>query len=161
MKQEKAGRDMGFFKRRMTQKIQEIIDITKTATVLTLDELEFPSLGSSIDDDTKQKLFILAINDVFGEETDPSKNNLRATNPELVNEHLESIKRRMLDECSPFLREAIRLKAFAIGKNVSDLHARAYMALASKYFPSPVQVPTKREAKALIRSWKVMITRVT
>lgn len=136
-----------------SDKIKEIIDVTKTRLFLVLKDLYFPKFPSYLDDATKEKLAILGINAVFLEETPLCANDIRETSPALAEGEVETIKTFILRECSSFLDDAIRLKAFCISKLISPDDARVYLLAAKEIFPSLGDIPTDIEADVLIDAW--------
>lgn len=133
-------------------KISEIVDITKTAIMLTLEE-SYSMLPSDLDKSLKTKLYILSINSVFLENTDPTKNNIAETHSELVNKYLGSIMKFILDECGLFLNNVVRLKAFAISKGVSEKKGNEYLQSIKKFMPVIDKIPTENEVNELICKW--------
>lgn len=133
-------------------KISEILNVTKTAIMLTLEE-SYSKLPSELDKSLKTKLYIFAINSVFLENTDSTKNNISETHSELVNKYLDSIMKFILDECALFLNNAIRLKAYAISKGISEEKGNEYLQSIKKFMPVIDKIPTENEVNKLICKW--------
>jgi len=136
-----------------TDKIKEIIDITKTSLFLVLEESYFSKLPPDLEDAKKQKLAIIAINDVFLEETPLSENDIRQSAPELVTRELKFIKDFLLRGYTSSLEDVIRLKAFCISKMVSPNNAKAYLVAARENFPLLRDIPNDVEVKVLLDAW--------
>lgn len=139
-------------------RIQDIIDITKIQIYLVIKNDYFSKLPLQLDETIKDKLAILATNDLFGEDTDPTKNDIRETSPELAEREIEPLKQFILREGRTFLNNVIRLKAFAISKGVSEIHGTAFLKSVQKDFLYTGNIPSEEEVSSLIDEWDKLIS---